>query len=592
VDPTIIAGPGQMVGDLPINRIAVHLHGGLTPWFSDGTPFQWFTPTGMHGPSFMNVPGFPVLPGTGANYYPNDQSARFVWYHDHAMGITRLNAYAGLASGFIITDDFESGLVTKGLLPDLVGIPLIIQDKGFVPTNILKQDPSWRWGAPGSLWYPHDYEANTLTGGVPNLKGRWDWGPTVTPPSAGTQPLPRVSAIPEAFFDTIVINGGLYPKVSVPPKRVRFRLLNGSQARFYHLNLYKETPGTPGEANQAVPGPVIYQLGTEGGFLPAVAIHRNTTPIPLDPTDPTGNTANPDGPFNLLLAPAERADVVIDFNGVAAGTSFIVLNDAPAPFPGGDPRNNYFTGDPDQTQFGGAATKFLGHGPNTQTLMKITVTTGSGDAVSTANWLTQMNVQLMSNFNSGNQPPLLFSAGPATPMFPFNGVADRMLTLNEDFDSFGRLIQTLGTFNQNGLNNQGITTWGRGYMDPVTESVSAGNTEVWQVMNLTGDTHPIHFHLVNVQVIQRQAFTGDPSNWSYGNNLPIPPDDNELGWKDTVRMNPGEVTTVIMRFDLPKLPNAAMNNAVSPRTGGKEYVWHCHILEHEEHDMMRPLIVK
>ena len=83
----------------------------------------------------MNVPGFPVNPGTGSYYYPNDQSARLVWYHDHAMGITRLNAYAGLASGYIITDDFEANLVRQGLLPDLIGIPLIIQDKGFVPTR-------------------------------------------------------------------------------------------------------------------------------------------------------------------------------------------------------------------------------------------------------------------------------------------------------------------------------------------------------------------------------------------------------------------------------------------------------------------------
>ena len=109
-------------------------------------------------------------------------------------------------------------------------------------------------------------------------------------------------------------------------------------------------------------------------------------------------------------------------------------------------------------------------------------------------------------------------------------------------------------------------------------------------MNLTGDTHPIHFHLVNVQVIQRQPFTGDPNNWSYS-GPPTPPDPNELGWKETVRMNPGEVTTVIMQFNLPDLPTGAMRNAVSPRTGGHEYVWHCHILEHEEHDMMRPLIV-
>jgi spore coat protein A len=127
-------------------------------------------------------------------------------------------------------------------------------------------------------------------------------------------------------------------------------------------------------------------------------------------------------------------------------------------------------------------------------------------------------------------------------------------------------------------------------MDPTTENPSAGSVEVWQIMNLTGDTHPIHFHLVNVQLIQRQPFNGNPGNWSYS-GPPMPPDPNEIGWKDTVRMNPGEITTVIMQFNLPQLPTAAMRNAVSPRTGGHEYVWHCHILEHEEHDMMRPLVV-
>jgi spore coat protein A, manganese oxidase len=591
VDPTIMAGPnGLMVGDLPTNRIATHLHGGATPWFSDGTPFQWFTPLGKHGSSFMNVPGFPVLPGTGSYYYPNDQSARLVWYHDHAIGITRLNAYAGIASAYIIVDDFETGLVSSGLLPDLVGIPLVIQDKGFVPKNILRQDPTWRWGDPGSLWYPHDYEVNDFSDG-PNPTGRWDWGTTVDPASQGTQALPRVSAIPEAFFDTIVINGAPYPKVSVPPKRVRFRLLNGSQARFYHLNLYAEDRVNAGEARVGVSGPVVYQVGTEGGFLPAVAVHNNTTPIPLvDPADET--TANPDGPFNLLLAPAERADVVIDFNDVPVGASFILYNDAPAPFPGGDSRNDYFTGCPDQTDIGGAPSTAAGKGANTRTLLKIVVGSGNGDSVSTPVWLGQLNAQLRANFLTGNQPGLLFNSGdPSVPAFPFEGVVDRTLSLNEDFDEFGRLIQTIGTFEQNDFNNQGLPTWGRAYLDRSTENPKAGAKEVWQIMNLTGDTHPIHFHLVNVQLIQRQAFSGDPSNWSYV-GPPIAPDANELGWKDTVRMNPGEITTVIMKFDLPSLPTAAMRNAVSPRTGGKEYVWHCHILEHEEHDMMRPLVVE
>ena len=224
--------------------------------------------------------------------------------------------------------------------------------------------------------------------------------------------------------------------------------------------------------------------------------------------------------------------------------------------------------------------------------MKIVVTAGSGDSVATPTWLNDLNIQLRTNFLTGNQPGLLFNNGdPSVPAFPFDGVPHRKLTLNEDFDDRGRLIQTMGTFDQNGLNNQGMPTWGRGYMDASTENPRAGATEVWQIMNLTGDTHPIHFHLVNVQLIQRRPFQGDPGNWSYS-GPPTPPDPNEIGWKETVRMNPGEITTVIMQFNLPQLPTAAMRNAESPRTGGHEYVWHCHILEHEEHDMMRPLIVR
>ncbi len=598
VDPTIMGSATKTVGQLSQNRIATHLHGGFTPWFSDGTPFQWFDPKGMTGASFMNVPGTNPPKGTATYYYPMDQSARLVWYHDHAMGITRTNAYAGIASALVLVDDFEIGLVNDGLLPDLVGIPLVIQDKTFVPNDILAQDPTWQWGTPGDLWYPHVYEPNQTGGTGPhpscsdNPTGRFDYGPCVSPPailpnaSFYTLPTPA-SVVAEAFLDTILVNGGVYPVVSVPSKRVRFRMLNGSQARFYHLNLYPEDPLHTGEALVGTPGPVMYQVGTEGGFLPAVAIHNNTTPIPL--VDP--DTANPDGPFNLLLAPAERADVVIDFNGVSAGSTFILYGDAPAPFPGGDPRNDYFTDDPDQTASGGAPTTGQGFGPNTRTLMKIVVTGGAGDTLHTQPWLVHLNMQLRSNFLTGNQPGLLFNTGdPSVGAFPFTGMPDRTLTLNEDFDNYGRLIQTLGTFTQNGVNNQGLPTWGLPYTSAATETPSAGDTEVWQLFNLTGDTHPIHFHLVNVQIIQRQAFTGDPTSGISLVGSPMPPDANERGWKETVRMNPGEVTTVIMQFNLPDLP-AAMGDPLSPRTGGHEYVWHCHILEHEEHDMMRPLVV-
>jgi spore coat protein A len=595
-DPTLDASATQTVGQLPVNRIVTHLHGGFTPWFSDGTPFQWFTPGGQTGPSFMNVPGTSPPAGTATYYYPMNQSARFVWYHDHAMGLTRINAYAGIASGLIITDDFEASLISAHLLPALVGpldIPLVVQDKTFVAANILTQDPTWQWGKESDLWYPHVYETTSVGGTginpscLDNPKGRWDYGPCASPAavlpgnSFYTLPTPA-SVVAEAFFDTILINGGVYPVVNVPPQRVRFRLLNGSQARFYHLNLYAEDTAHSGEVNtHPVAGPVMYQIGTEGGFLPGVVPHNNTTPIPLFDPD----TANPDGPFNLLLAPAERADVVIDFNGIAAGSTFILYNDAPAPFPGGDSRNDYFTGDGDQTSTGGAPNTVQSFGPNTRTLMKFVVGSGSSDSISTASWLSQMNTALAGNFGQGGQqPPLLFTGS-----LPFTGTINRHLTLNEDFDEFGRLIQTLGTFSQS-TDNQGLATWGQPYLNPATETPTAGTTEVWQLFNLTGDTHPIHFHLVNVQIIQRQAFAGDPSTGISFVGSVMPPDPNERGWKETVRMNPGEAITIIAQFNLPTLP-PAMGDPLSPRTGGHEYVWHCHILEHEEHDMMRPLVV-
>ena len=167
-------------------------------------------------------------------------------------------------------------------------------------------------------------------------------------------------------------------------------------------------------------------------------------------------------------------------------------------------------------------------------------------------------------------------------------VSVRYLTLNEGFDQYGRLIQYLGTDASTGL---GGSVAGIEYTAASTEIVSAGAYEVWEILNLTGDTHPIHFHLVNVQVLSRQSF--DAVNYAGGQPIPytgpiLAPDANEFGWKETVRMNPGQVTRVFMKFDLPSVPFTV---PASPRTGGNEYVWHCHILEHEEHDMMRPLVV-
>ncbi len=178
----------------------------------------------------------------------------------------------------------------------------------------------------------------------------------------------------------------------------------------------------------------------------------------------------------------------------------------------------------------------------------------------------------------------------------------RQLTLNEDFDAFGRLIQLQGT---NIPLVSAKAGFGRDYLAAATEVTTKDALEVWQIANLTGDTHPIHFHLVNVQILSRQPFSSHYSGVPHLKGDPVPPAPEEAGWKETVRMHPGEVTTVIMQFKLPRVPvdipttprdaangsDPGLGLTLPPGAVANEYVWHCHILEHEEHDMMRPLVV-
>ena len=554
------------------NRTATHLHGGLVPWISDGGPFDWWSPDGKHGASFLN--NQVLNPGAAKNeaeyYYPNGQGARLVWYHDHAYGITRTNAYSGIASGYVITDAYEAVLTgAPYYLPgplDPRSFYLIFQDKIFFDGNNDPGYPKVVPGAtPGDLWYAHIYETPS----------RWDQGP------ASVTPLPNPSVIPEFFGDTILCNGTVFPYVEVEQRQCRLRVLNACNARFLNPRLYY-AKGSSGaamtEADTSRPGPAFIQIATEGGFLPYPAYF---------------NTA---GQKQLLMAPAERADLIVDFRNVPAGSVLILYSDAPAPFPSGDTRNDYYPGNPD------TPSSITGFGPNTRTLLQIRVKARSGAA--------DQPIRL-PNFFTPTDPFLIFQkptvAVPYVPspsvQMPFAAATDasgaagitlangkkifarvRQLTLNEDFDEYGRLIQYLGTNVATGPGS-----FGRTYNSNPTEVVKAGSYEIWEIANLTGDTHPIHFHLVNVMILSRQAF--DAVNYSGApvfTGAPTPPDFNELGWKETVRMNPGQVTRVLMKFDLPVVPFAV---PASPRTGGAEYVWHCHILEHEEHDMMRPLVV-
>lgn len=556
-----------MGADLGDDRVDVHLHGGFVPWISDGGPYAWWRPNGEHGDSFMNndVLNPSAAPNEAEYYYPNHQSARLMWYHDHVLGLTRLNAYAGIASAYVIYDDYELSLVANNYLPgplDPRTIYLIFQDKIFVGANTVLEDPTWFDAVSGSqegdLWYAHKYDMDR-------------YGPLESAPAGAP---PEVSCVPEFFGDTMLVNGTVYPFVEVEQRQYRLRMLNACQARFVNPHLVYAKGSTFPDSTEPrlnAAGPAFIQIGTEGGFLAAPAMVNG-------PNQP-----------RLLIAPAERTDLIVDFRDVPAGSILILYSDTPAPEPMGDSRNDYYPGNP-KTPY-----SIPGYGPNTRTLLQFRVKARVGAA--------DPPITLPAPAKFTPTDPFLIKQSAGTPT-TYNIQGDfatiklasgakvqarvRALTLNEGSDQYGRLIQMLGT---NEATNSGAKDleFGKAYMDGTTENPSAGDYEVWEIANLTGDIHPIHFHLVNVQVLWRQKFNvntyaGTPNYLG----SPVGPHANEVGWKETVQMNPGEVTSVLMKFDLPATPFAVPG---SPRTGGHEYVWHCHILEHEEHDMMRPLVV-
>lgn len=572
------------------NRIAIHLHGGFIPWISDGGPFDWWDPLGISGLSFLNGPGSPVFdtipgqpmqPGQADYYYPNNQSTRLMWYHDHAFGITRTNAYAGLATGYLILDTAqEAVLATK--IPSIAStLPLVFQDKVFVDaTTIGTTDPTWSTVAradvqsTGSLWYEHVYDPTVfrlLTGGKYLLP-------------------PNPSCVPEFFGDTMLCNGTVYPICDVEPKAYRFMLLNACNARFLNLNLLQVAPGAEIATDPVTlfaqvpftPGPPMVQIGTEGGYLVSEVYHPNN--LPFNPLTLTGN---------MLLGPAERSDFIIDFTG-QEGNEFILYNDAPGPFPGGPPTTDFYLGNPLNP-----VQPAVGTGPDTRQILRFRVSNVVVPPAQVEPRPTPgtpiLNPTMM---DPAPLVPYIYPAG--APLPPPAGVRVRDLTLNEGFDEFGRLKQMIGT-TKPGLVASGF---GLNYLYPPTEVVNAGATEVWRIFNLSADTHPMHFHLVNVQILSRQPFRVVrgrfvPSGAARG------PEPDELGWKETCKMHPGEVITVIMKFDLPATPFVVPSSprvstpvaqegmGITPVDGKTyhEYVWHCHILEHEEHDMMRPLVV-
>lgn len=531
--------------------VVTHLHGGAVPSEFDGNPDAWFTPgLGITGPGFL----------TNSYIYPNSQEATTLWFHDHVLGMTRLNLYAGLAAFYLIRDSYDTGIPDTGLrLPaGRYEIEMLIQDRQF--------DTNGQWFFPA--------------GNPAGLNG--------TPPNPAVHPF----WIPEFFGDAIVVNGKTWPYLEVEPRRYRFRLLNACNARFLELRLVGSSPNRPGAA--------LWQIGTDGGLL--------DRPVEL-------SNAGKAGAQTLLLAPAERADVIVDFAGLKGQTLFL-FNSAKAPFPSGDPPDPETNGQVMQfrvnlplrgtdSSFDPALPGVKLRGGLHQPLPLVRLALPQQGTIARKVTISRRRQLILNEIEGGG--------GEGSETGPLE-----VLINNTKWD---------GKREDTDVPIPGFKPDGRGNW--LSELPQVGSTELWEIVNLTEDAHPMHVHLVQFQLLDRQKIDADryQEAWSaafpggalipgygppraydtpnedfaVGGNLAIslfltservPPDPNEAGWKDTIKALPGEVTRLVVRWAPPDVPVDAVTAGINlypfDPTAGPGYVWHCHILDHEDNDMMRP----
>lgn len=457
--------PGYPDAQYPV-PLVTHLHGGEVQSTSDGNPNAWFTSTGLQGSAYYTYS--PTNDNAAVYHYPNAQPAATLWYHDHALGITRINVMSGLA-GFYLLSDANDAIAP--LLPSgKYDVPLAIQDRTF---NI-----------DGSLFFP----------------------------SVGLNPTIHPYWMPEFFGNTIIVNGKAWPNMNVDQGQYRFRLLDGSNARFYTLRFSNKMPFTV--------------IGSDGGYLKTATTLTEVT-----------------------IAPGERIDILVDFSNIAPGTKIVLENTAKTPFPKGAPADPQTTGQ----------------------IMQFTVTANPGFTPKV----------LPTTLN-----PTLTGAFPSLPA----PTVTRTLTLTEVMGPAGPTEILLN---------------GQKWSAAISEVPQLGTTEEWVIVNPTADTHPIHLHLVQFQIVSRQQFQATKyyNDWVKLNGMPplnhptvtLPvtlylqgkptaPLPNEQGWKDTIQVNPGEVTIIRVRF----APIDGSGAYPFDATEGPGYVWHCHILDHEDNEMMRP----
>ena len=513
--PSFMDTPGAYTGPVPM---VTHVHGAVGVGDeSDGYAEAWFLPDAVNIPDGYATQGtwydffankaaakFGVTWGRGyATFqYPNLDRAATKWYHDHALGMTRLNVYAGPAGFYIVRGGKDGDLALRDkrtgrlallplpapreweqLLPSFTRkyreIPIAIQDRSF--------------NADGSLFYPdtRKFFDEIVKPYIPNGEFSPIWNP-------------------EFFGNTIMVNGSTWPYLDVDRVRYRFRFLNGCQSRFLILDF-----------NQ-IPGVEVWQIGNEGGFLSA-------------PVNITANHGN-----RLLMGLAERADVIVDFTNVAPG-NYVLGNVGPdEPFGGGVPGTDFAVADPNTT---GQVLEF----------------------------------HVMPDRMRDLSTPPQFLVLPKVAQLPTETVT-RPLALIEaaafGFDEGDNPVEgpveaLLGTVDPDGF----LTV--RKWMDPITENPNVGETEVWEIYNSTMDAHPMHVHEVIFQVVNREGLVqnemGEVMQPVQLNGIITQPEPWETGFKDTVTAYPGQVTRIRARFNTPG-----------------QYVWHCHIVEHEDNEMMRP----
>jgi len=582
--------PTPYTGPVPI---VTHVHGAHVQPHSDGYPEAWWLPAAnnipagysLYGSHYSQADITNTVPGSAYFSYENTQPAATIWYHDHALGMTRLNVYAGPAGFWLIrggSHDTAAGIL-PGPAPTLAGgdpnfnatvraaireVPIAIQDRSF--------------NTDGSLFYPQD---RTFFDG---FTGPFIGG-TGTP--AGPSDMHGIWN-PEAFFNTMVVNGTTWPKFEVAPAHYRLRLLNGCNSRTLNLSLFvvsSDPDGIPGNADDVLGAEVpIYQLGGDQGFLPKVVkiVTGFVTTLPGDGTVPAA-VAAADPRQALLLMPAERGDVIVDFSGMGNGTRVRMINTAPdAPF-GGFPAAPFLPGDVADALTSGQVMDFIVNNGLTQpgdatcllpenivlpALPTIGATTNTRQL--TLNELSSSQVCVEIDAVDGHIVGTLFSTFAGDPNFLGNCAAAAPTIPGNLPEPMGPQMALLGVVTTDGVGN--VTALPKRWGDAVTETPLLNSTEVWEIFNTTADAHPVHLHQVAFQVIEREDL--DPGALALGNLVPtglsIHRWPNEKGYKDTVISYPGQIVRIKANFDIAGL-----------------YVWHCHIIEHEDHEMMRPLMV-